>query len=136
MKRRQFTNSVAAIAGLSALFGPKAFAALNQAPETGRSAVPLMARDRFEAMLGQQFTTRGSADDTKLRLNDVISAVAGHEQEQFHVLFEAPAGQVLPEGIYFLEANGKTEFGLHLLPGEPIAGRQQMVATINLQAAA
>ena len=135
MKRRQFTTSVAAIAGLSALFGPKAFAAHDQARETG-SAVPLMARDRFEAMLGQQFTTRGSADDTKLRLHDVISAVRGHEQEQFHVLFEASAGQALPEGIYFLEANGKTELGLHLLPGEVIAGRQQMTATINLQSAA
>jgi hypothetical protein len=136
MKRRQFTTSVAAIAGLSAFFGTAAFtAALDLEPETG-TADPLMARDRFEARLGQQFTARGSAVDTELRLNDVISAVRGHEQEQFHVLFEAPAGQELPEGIYFLEANGKTEFGLHLLPGEAIAGRQQMIATVNLQSAA
>ena len=135
MKRRQFTTSFAAIAGLSALCGPAAFAALDLAPETG-VADHLMARNRFEAPLGQQFNTRGSLVDTKLRLNEVKSAVRGHEQEQFNVLFDAPAGQMLPEGIYFLESNGKTEFGLHLSPGETIAGRQQMIAAINLQTAA
>ena len=134
MKRRQFTTSVAAIAGLSALFGPTAFAALDQAPETG-IADTMMARDRFEARLGRQYTTRGSAVDTKLRLNAVKSFIRGHEQEQFHVQFEAPAGQVLSEGIYFLEGNGETGFDLHLLPGEAIAGRQQMIAVINLQTA-
>ena len=135
MKRRQFTTSVAAIAGLSAFFGTAAFAVLDPGPEFG-SADQMMARDRFEARLGQQFTIRGTAADTKLRLKDVKSAVRGHEQEQFHVLFDAPAGQVLPEGTYFLKTNGKTEFVLHLLPGETIAGRQQMIATINLQSAA
>ena len=134
MKRRQFTTSVAAITGLSALFGPTAFAALDQSPETG-IADPMMARARFEARLGRQFTTRGSAVDTKLRLDAVKSFIRGHEQEQFHVLFEAPAGQVLSEGIYFLEGNGETGFDLHLLPGKTIAGRQQMVAVINLQTA-
>lgn len=135
MKRRQFTTSVAAIAGLSALFGPTAFAALDQAPETG-IADPMMGRARFEARLGRQFTTRGSAVDTKLRLSAVKSFIRGHEQEQFHVLFEAPAGQVLSEGIYFLEGNGETGFDLHLLPGKTIAGHQQMIAVINLQTAA
>ena len=134
MKRRQFTTSVATLAGLSALFGQAAFAALELAAGTG---VPgqLNARDRFETRLGQRFTTRGSAD-TKLRLNEVKSAVRGHEREQFNVLFDAPAGQALPEGIYFLETHGKTEFGLHLQPGEILAGRQKMIATINLQTAA
>ena len=51
-------------------------------------------------------------------------------------MFDAPAGQELPERIYFLEINGKIEFGLHLIPGETIAGRQQMIASINLQTAA
>lgn len=135
MKRRQFTTSVAALAGLSTLLGPAAFAALDLVAETAASDQP-MARERFEARLGQQFTTRGGAVETKLRLNGVQSAVRGHEQEQFHVLFDAPADQELPEGIYFLEANGKTEFGLHLMPGETINGRQRMTATINLQSAA
>ena len=135
MKRRQFTTSVAAMAGLSALFGPTAFAAPAQAPETG-IADPMMARARFEARLSRQFTTRGIAVETKLRLNAVKSFIRGHEQEQFHVLFEAPAGQVLSEGIYFLEGNGETGFDLHLLPGKTIAGRQQMIAVINLQTTA
>lgn len=135
MKRRQFTTSVVAIAGLSVLFVPTAFAAMDQSPETG-IAYSTMARARFEARLGRQFTTRGSAVDTKLRLNAVKSFIRGHEKEQFHVLFEAPAGQVLSEGIYFLEGNGETGFDLHLLPGKTIAGRQQMIAVINLQTAA
>jgi hypothetical protein len=135
MNRRQFTTSVAAIAGLSALCGPAAFAAFDLAPESG-SADHLMARNHFEARLGRQFNTRGSLVETELCLNEVKSAIRGHEQEQFLVLFDAPAGQVLPEGIYFLETNGKTEFGLHLSPGETIAGRQQMIAAINLQTAA
>jgi hypothetical protein len=134
MKRRQFTTSVAVFTGMSALFGRAAFAALELAPETG-IAEPLMARGRFEARLGWRFAARGSGAETQLRLNTVKSSICGHEQEQFHVLFEAPAGQVLSEGIYFLEGNGETGFDLHLLPGETIAGRQQMVAVINLQTA-
>ena len=130
MKRRQFTTSVATIAALSALFGQAAFAALKPAPEQ------LMARDRFESLLGQQFTIWGKAADTRLRLTSVKSAIRGHDEEQFNVLFDAPESQVLPEGIYILEASGKPEFGLHLLPGRTIAGRQQMIASINLQTAA
>lgn len=135
MKRRQFTISVASLAGLSTLFGPSAFAALELAPKN-RIAIPLMARSRFEARLGQQFTLRHSVVETRLRLKDVKSAVRGHDREQFHVLFDAPEGQVLPEGIYFLEAGDKTELSLHLLPGDTIAGRQKMTANINLQTAA
>ena len=129
MKRRQFTTSVATIAALSALFGQAAFAALELAPEQ------LMARDRFESLLGQQFTIWGYAAETRLRITHVKSAIRGHDDEQFNVLFDAPEGQVLPEGIYILEAKGKPEFGLHLLPGGTIAGRQQMIASINLQTA-
>jgi len=130
MKRRQFTTSVASLATLSALFGQAAFAALKLAPE------PLMARARFESLLGQQFTIRGNAVDTRLRLTNVKSAIRGHDEEQFNVLFNASEGQVLPEGIYVLEAMGETEIELHLLPGGTIAGRQQMIASINLQTAA
>jgi hypothetical protein len=135
MKRRQFTTSVAAVAGLSSLFGPTAFAALDLAAGTG-IAGPQTARERFEARVGEQFTTQGSRAETKLRLIDVKSAVHGHVQQQFHLLFDAPADQALPERIYFLETNDHTEFALHLLPGEIVAGRQQMTATINLQTAA
>jgi hypothetical protein len=130
MKRRQFTTSVATIAALSALFGQAAFAALKLAPEQ------LMARDRFESLLGQQFTIWGNAADTRLRLTSVKSAIRGHDEEQFNVMFDAPEGPVLPEGIYVLEAGGKTEFGLHLLPGGTMSGRQQMIASVNLQTAA
>jgi hypothetical protein len=134
MKRRQFTSSVATLAGLSALFGQSAFAALDLASKTGVSG-QLNSRGRFEARLGRQFTSRGSAD-TKLRLDTIVDAFRGHEQEQFYVLFDTPTGQSLPEGIYFLETNGKIEFGLHLQPGETIDGRQKMIATVNLQTAA
>lgn len=134
MKRRQFTISVATLAGLPTLFGPSAFAALDSMFQCGITS-PLMARERFESRLGQQFTIRGSVVESKLRLKDVKSSIRGHEREQFHVLFDVPESQVLPEGLYDLEAGDKSEFWLHLLPGEPIAGRQQMVACINLQTA-
>ena len=135
MKRRQFTTAVASLATLSALYGQTAFAALDLAPKTG-AADQLMSRDRFEALVGQQFTIRDNAVDTTLRLYQVKSAIRGHDKEQFNVLFDAAEGQVLPEGIYFLGLKGKAEFELHLLPGETIAGRQQMIAAINLQAEA
>ncbi len=135
MKRRQFTISVATLAGMSTLLGPSAFAALELAPEN-RIADPQMARSSFETRLGQQFTVRGGVVDTKLRLNDVKSAIRGHDREQFHVQFEAPEGQLMPEGLYLLEAGDKSEIRLHLLPGEPISGRQQMIASINLQTSA
>ena len=98
MKRRQFTISVATLAGLSTLFGPSAFAALDLLPKN-RNADLSMARECFEARLGQQFTVRGGVVETKLRLNDVKSAIRGHDREQFHVLFEAPEGQLMPEGL-------------------------------------
>lgn len=134
MKRRQFTASVATLAGLSTVFGQAAIAMIDQVPGTG-NAEEMMARDRFETRLGQHFTIWGS-NGTSLRLSDVKSAVPGHEKEQFHVRFDAPAGRVLPEGLYLLETNSKIEYFLHLMPGESIAGRQQMIATINLQKAA
>jgi hypothetical protein len=134
MKRRQFTTTVAALACLSANSGLAALVAFRGPNEHGPDG-SLMARQRFESRLGQRFTTTGSAE-TRLRLNAVDSAIRGHEQEQFHVLFNAPVGQSLPEGNYFLEANGKPEFVLHLIPGDLIDGRQQMVATVNLQQSA
>ena len=106
MKRRQFTISIASLAGLSTLVGPSAFAALDPRSENGISD-PLMARSRFEGRLGQKFTLRDGVVESTLLLNDVKSAVRGHDQEQFHVLFEAPEGQVLHEGIYFLQAPAK-----------------------------
>jgi len=134
MKRRQFTTSVAALAGLSATAGQAAYTVMHGRPGSD-PALSLMARQRFEDRLGQRFTTTGSAN-TRLRLDAVYSAVKGHGQDQFHVRFSASGDQSLPEGIYLLQANGKTEFGLHLLPGEAIDGRQQMTATVNLQASA
>jgi len=135
MKRRQFTISVATLAGLSTLFGPSAFAALDLAPKN-RAADLSMARECFEARMGQQFTARGGVVETKLRLIDVKSAIHGHDQEQFHVLFDAPEDQLMPEGLYLLEAGDKSEIMLHLLTGEPISGRQRMTASINLQTSA
>ena len=134
MKRRQFTTTVAALACLSASPGLSALVAFSGSNKHGPDDNP-MARQRFEARLGQRFTTTGSAE-TRLRLSAVNSAIRGHEQEQFHAVFSAPTGQTLPEGIYLLEANGKPEFGLHLIPGNLIDGRQQMVATVNLQQSA
>jgi hypothetical protein len=130
MKRRQFTTWVTSLAALSALFGQAAFAALKLAPEQ------MMARGRFESLLGQQFMIRDSVVDIRLRLTHVKSAIRGHDEEQFNVMFDAPEGPVLPEGVYVLEAGGKTEFGLHLLPGGTMSGRQQMIASVNLQTAA
>ena len=135
MKRRQFTFSVATLAGLPTLFGPLASATLGSVPQTG-IASPLMFREHFESRLGQQFIIRGDVIESKLRLKDVKSAIRGHEREQFRVLFEVSEGQMLTEGLYDLEAGDKNKFWLHLLPGEPIAGRQQMIACINLQTAA
>ena len=135
MKRREFTTSVATVTGLSALLGPTAFASIDQ-PGKSAATASRMARSRFEARLGQTFTSRGELVDSKLRLVDVKSAIRGHGQEQFHVWFEAPAGEELPEGIYSLESNGKSEFGLHLMPGRITASRQRMIAVINLQTAA
>lgn len=135
MKRRQFTFSVVTFAGLPTLFGPSVFAALASEPQS-EVASPLMARERFEDRLGQKFKIRGGVVESKLRLKDVKSAVRGHEREQFRVVFEVPDGEVLSEGLYDLEAGDKSEFWLHLIPGEPVAGRQRMIACINLQTAA
>ena len=135
MKRRQFTISFATLAGLSTLFGPSAFAALDLAPKN-RIANLSMTRECFEARLGQQFAIRGGVVEARLRLIDVKSAIRGRDREQFNVLFEAPEGQLMPEGLYFLEAADKSEIRLHLFAGEPDSGRQQMTATINLQTSA
>ena len=135
MKRRHFTFSVATIAGLPALFGPLASAALDSVPQSG-FASPLMFREHFETRLGQQFIIRGDDIESKLRLKDVKTAIRGHEQEQFRVLFEVSENQVLSEGLYDLQGADKRKFWLHLLPGEPISGRQQMIACFNLQTAA
>ena len=135
MKRRQFTFSVATLAGLPTLLGPLASAALDSVPQS-KIANPLMFRKHFESRLGQQFIIRGDVIESKLHLKDVKSAIRGHEREQFRVQFEVSESQTLPEGLYYLETGDKSEFWLHLLPGEPIAGRQQMIACINLQTAA
>lgn len=131
MKRRQFTTSMAALACLSASSSLPALVAFSGSTtrETGEG---LLSRQRFEARLGQRFTGTGSAE-TRLRLDAVDSAVSGYEKQQFHVSFSAPAGQTLPEGIYYLESNGKPQFALHMIPGEITAGRQRMIATVNLQ---
>lgn len=135
MKRRQFTTSIATVAGLSTLLGQAAYAAFGFAPNSG-IADSLMARGRFEASLGQRFIGRGIIGEAELRLKEVTSNIRGREQEQFHVLFDGPADQALPEGIYTLDNNGNKEFELHLLPGDTSGGCQRMVATINLQTAA
>ena len=134
MKRRQFAISTASLAGLSILFGPSAFAALGRASDC-KFSDPLMARGHFESLKGQRFTARFGETETKLRLNTVTSAVRGYEKEQFHVLFDALPGQALPEGIYYLKANQAATLGLHLLPGELVAGQQKMVASFNLMTA-
>lgn len=130
MKRRQFTTSLANIAALSSLFGPALFAAGKPA------SAPVMARGRFERLLGQEFIIHGDDGDSRLRLIRVESAIRDHDEEQFNVMFNTREGPVLPEGIYILEANGKPEIGLHLMPGRSRTGQQNMIACINLQTAA
>ncbi|NOR40749.1 MAG: hypothetical protein GQ537_06025, partial [Gammaproteobacteria bacterium] len=73
MKRRQFTTTVAALACLSVSSGLSALVAFSGSIKHGPDD-SLMARQHFEARLGQQFTTTGSAE-TRLRLSAVNSAI-------------------------------------------------------------
>lgn len=131
MKRRQFTTSIALLAAWFTTPGTAALAAMRE--PSGQ--VSGLTRECFERRIGHRFTVHGPADST-LRLAGIDSAVPGCGREQFHVVFNSPEGDVLPEGVYALETGGKTEFCLHLQPGEPGRGLQRMVATINLQRSA
>jgi len=135
MKRRQFSQFVALLAGSAAV---PAFAS---APFFHRGTPDeknpeYLSRAYFEQQLGQEFSLcRHEAH--RLRLEAVEDSCSGNRgSEQFHAIFEVTSGTPLHEGIYLLEDKGRPHMCLFMTCSERAGGRQRLVATVNRHATA
>lgn len=134
MRRRQFTQTIALLAGGVAI---SSFAGIPVVQHYLRADVnpKSLSRDFFEAQIGKLFNIN-QEESRSLLLSRVENAARSALREQFHAIFEVSPGMPLEDGIYQLERNSIGQFGLFLTQSNTSNSCQQLVATINLQTAA
>ena len=81
--------------------------------------------DTFQPFVGQTFKVRGGRHAFELADIEVGAEQAGWDFRPFTLIFRGPPGDVLPEGMYGLDAEGGAGFELYLMPiHTPAPGRQ------------
>lgn len=133
MKRRQFTQTFALLAGVAAI--PASTTASLAATQASGSAQPVLSRKFFEDRIGDFFLLK-SDQPRALRVSRVESACAQNSGEQFHVVFDASPGDLLAEGIVQLDTGPAGRIDVFLNPGDPHGKFQRMTATFNFQTVA
>lgn len=123
MKRREFANLIALMAGSMAL------------PVAAGTGPQALSREFFEALVGNHFPLSGTKARS-LILKKIEDACGSASPEQFHAVFEASEGVQLQDGTYQLECERNGRFDLYLAGSEPTGNRQRLVATVNRQTAA
>ena len=129
MKRRQFAQSLALLAGS---FAATAYAGIT-APQallrlgTDRND---LSRQKFEKQLGGTFHLTAEAGE--LLLKGIEDAGTAGPCEQFHLVFELSPGSRLEEGIHRLDGPDGSRMDLYLFPSERGTETQQLVSIFNL----
>ena len=133
MKRRQFTQAFALLAGATAL--PASATASLAANRASNPRQPVLSRKFFEDRIGDFFLLE-SDQPRALRISGVETACSHHPDEQFHVVFDASPGDSLAAGIVQLDTGPAGRIDVFLDPGETRGGFQRLTATFNLQSMA
>ena len=129
MKRRQFTQTLALLAGGIAA---SAYAGI----PVSHKLLPFCAtqesfsRDLFTAKIGSTFQLRDKAQS--LVLKGVENLACDGHCEQFSLVFELSSGSRLEEGIHRLEGPDGYRMDLYLFPSERRTAGQQLASFFNL----
>jgi hypothetical protein len=94
----------------------------------------VLTADSFEPYLGQTFRVEGGDFMLKLDQVDRLPMPAGLEMPRppFILIFSAPSGEILAEGMRAITADDGADFTLYLMPiHTPNPGRQDYQAMFN-----
>ena len=81
--------------------------------------------ETFQPFVGQTFKVRGGRHAFELANVEVGAEQAGWEVQPYTLIFRGPPGDVLPEGMYALDAEGGDGFELYVIPIQtPATDRQ------------
>lgn len=131
MQRRQFTQTIALLAGGVALSSYAGIPAVHKFIKIAASP-KYLSREFFEAQIGKEFGVSQHSTRT-VRLKGLENATRFGAREQFHAIFEVSEGIHLAEGNYVLESNNSPPMSLFLTGVDQSTTRQQLIATINQQ---
>ncbi len=88
-----------------------------------------MTAETFQPLVGRTFQVRGGRHAFALASVDVGDEQPGWERRPFTLIFRGQPDDVLPEGMYALEAESGEGFELYLMPVHtPAPGRQDYQA--------
>jgi hypothetical protein len=91
-----------------------------------------LSADDFEPHLTRVFHVRGGRHDLTLAHVDRGAQAEGWPRQLFNLIFHGPAGDLLPEGLYALDAEEGPSFDLYLIPIQTAArDRQDYQAAFN-----
>lgn len=96
-------------------------------------SAPLTHED-FQPHVDREFRFYGQPQVLRLSRIDVTdrSPLPGADYRAFTLIFTGPRGDVLPEGLYAVEAEGGARFEFYILPiHTPSADRQEYQAVFN-----
>lgn len=133
MKRRQFTHTLALLAGGFAASAYAGIAAPYKLLKTGAASRGL-SRKQFDGQIGGTFHLTDEAGE--LRLRGIEDAGCSGPCEQFHLVFELGPGSRLEEGIHRLDCPDGSRMNLYLIPSDRGTETQQLVSIFNLLPAA
>jgi hypothetical protein len=129
MKRRQFTQSLALMAGGLAA---SAYAGIPASHRWLQWAAPGadFSRDRFVTQIGGTFRLHHGRHG--LVLKGIEDAVFDCPCEQFSLVFELGPGGRLEEGIHTLDCPDGSRLDLFLIPSGRSGSKQRLVSLFNL----
>ena len=134
MKRRQFTQTLALMAGGIAVSANAGLSVSHKLLQKG-GAQEEFSRNMFATKIGSTFQLRDDGSHTLVLTG--IEDVACHDHcEQFNLVFELSSGSRLEEGIHTLECIDGSRMDLLLIPSERGTARQLLVSIFNLLPAA
>ena len=129
MKRRQFTQTLALLAGGLAA---SAYAGIPVSHKLLRIGAvrEKFSRDQFDSHIGSAFRLDDAPNS--LVLKGIENANFDCPCEQFNLVFELSSGSQLEEGIHRLESPDGSRMELFLIPSERGTQTQQLVSIFNL----
>lgn len=130
MKRRQFTQTLALLAGGMAASAYAGIPASHKLLQMGATREEF-SRKMFDTKIGSTFQLQYEGSHTLVLTGIEDVACQGH-CEQFNLVFELGSGERLEEGIYTLECLDGSRMDLFLIPSERDVARPQLVSIFNL----
>ena len=92
----------------------------------------VLSAAHFEPLAGEVFAIAGGERRLTLRKIETSGQAGDGFRAPFTLIFDGPAGDVLPEGFYIVMAKSGASFGLHIMPVHtPARDRQDYQAAFN-----